>query len=211
MTSSDCAIPGSMELEKVTPVWSETVWPSITNCPWLWKPWKWYRPFSSLAKPGVAVISSSIAREDTVAGARAMYDLSTSTWEVEESVSSWAEVCSAVTVTDSEMLMSFRLMSTCSGTAERTSTARWMGWKLWVSTCSTYGLKGTLKNWYEPSGPDVVSALKPVMSFRSWSVTAGIPCPSGPKTRPFTEPDVAAEAGTATAIRTNSRIPAGKR
>ena len=60
-----------------------------------------------------------------------------STWDVDESVSSWADVCSAVTVTDSEMPISFRLMSTCSGTAERTSTARWTGWKLCVSTCST--------------------------------------------------------------------------
>jgi len=95
------------------------------------------RPFSSLAKPGVAVISSSIAREAMVRGRRAMYDLSMSTWEVDESVSSWADVCSAVTVTVSEMPMTFKLMSTCRGTAERTSTARWMGWKLWVSTWST--------------------------------------------------------------------------
>ncbi len=81
-------MPGSIELEKVMPVWSEIVCPSITNWLWLWKPWKWKRPFSSLAKPGVAVISSSIAREAMTAGARAMYDLSMSTWEVDESVSS---------------------------------------------------------------------------------------------------------------------------
>jgi hypothetical protein len=29
-----------MEFEKVTPVWSEIVWPSITYMLWLWKPWK---------------------------------------------------------------------------------------------------------------------------------------------------------------------------
>ena len=72
MISRPWAIPGSMEFEKVTPVWSEMVWPSMTYMLWLWKPWKWKRPFSSLAKPGVAVISSSIAREATVEGARRM-------------------------------------------------------------------------------------------------------------------------------------------
>ncbi len=41
MTSIDWAMPGSIEFENVTPVWSEIVCPSITNWPWLWKPWKW--------------------------------------------------------------------------------------------------------------------------------------------------------------------------
>ncbi len=72
MTSIDCAIPGSIEFENVTPVWSEIVWPSITYSLWLCAPWKWKRPFSSLANPGVAVISSSIALDETAAGARAI-------------------------------------------------------------------------------------------------------------------------------------------
>src|SRR5260221_14735244 len=73
MTSIACAMPGSIELEKVPPVWSEMVCPSTTYWLWLWKPWKWKRPFSSLANPGVAVINSSIALEAVVAGGRARY------------------------------------------------------------------------------------------------------------------------------------------
>src|SRR5438128_2716427 len=156
MSSMDWAMPGSIEFENVMPVWSEMVWPSTTHWLWLWKPWKWKRPFSSLAKPGVAVISSSIAREATVAGARWMYDLSMSTREVEESVSRWAAVSSAVTVTDSERLVSFSGTSTCSGTADRTSTFWWTGWKPWASTWTSYGLNGMLKNWNAPSEPVVV-------------------------------------------------------
>src|SRR5438046_1306994 len=97
----DWAMPGSIELEKVVPVWSEIVWPSRTYSFWLWAPWKWKRPFSSLAKPGVEVMISSIAREERVAGDFAMNDLSMSMWVTEVSVSSWAAPLSALTVTDS--------------------------------------------------------------------------------------------------------------
>jgi hypothetical protein len=55
MTSIDWAMPGSIEFENVAPVWSEMVCPSMTYSLWLCAPWKWKRPFSSLAKPGVDV------------------------------------------------------------------------------------------------------------------------------------------------------------
>src|SRR5437763_11629283 len=107
-----------MELENVTPVWSEIVWPSITYSLWLWAPWKWKRPFSSLAKPGVEVTICSMAREATAAGALAMYDLSMAMWLWELSVSSWATLIPAVTLIDSESWAMASLTVVSMGTAE---------------------------------------------------------------------------------------------
>ena len=93
-----------------------------------------------------------------------------STCDVEVSVSSWAAVLSAVTVTASFNSASWREIGISSGAADRTSTDRCTGSKPWTSTWISYGFQGTLKNWYVPAASVVVSALKPVMSFRSWTV-----------------------------------------
>ena len=111
-------MPGSIEFENVTPVWSEIVCPSMTYSLWLCAPWKWKRPFSSFAKPGVDVTICSMAREATAAGALAMYDLSMSMWLCELSVSSCAAGGSAVTLIDSETPDTLRVMVCSTGTGE---------------------------------------------------------------------------------------------
>ena len=92
----------------------------MTYSLWLCAPWKWNRPFSSLAKPGVAVTSSSMARVATGAGAFATNDLSMSMWLIEVSVSSWAAFASSRTVTFSVREVVSSTLSSI-GMGERTS------------------------------------------------------------------------------------------
>ena len=90
-----------------------------------------------------------------------------SMWEVVLSVSSCAAVGSAITLTDSATAGRSSLISRSRGIEVRTSSVLWTGAKPWTSTCSSYGLKGTLKKWKLPSRPVVASALNPEMSLRS--------------------------------------------
>ena len=92
----------------------------MTYSLWLCAPWKWKRPFSSSAKPGVEVTISSMARIGTAAGARWMNDLSMSMWEVVVSVSSWAAVGSPITLTDSVTAGSSSWIRTSRGMDVRT-------------------------------------------------------------------------------------------
>ncbi len=102
-----------------------------------------------------------------------------STCDIDVSVSSCAAVFSAVTVTASLTPASLSEIGTSSGTGDLTSTGRWTGAKPWTSTWISYGLKGTLKNWYAPAASVVVSVLKPVMSFRRLDDRTGHGAPVG--------------------------------